>query len=483
MAGKLSSSPALKLSGYVGAAVLLFFGGSYLFTSEPEVGKSTNGSQSSQKDTDVDQGPTAGSEPGALTNDVRQLYARFNELQSENNQLKDELKDFKKNGVTNNTPVEGQNNISEEQIENMVAKLVSEQVKGELGTSNMNVDQTTDDALLDFGSLNDENKRKGAGVTLNGYKVSTQSNGVGQKSSNEDSIEWIVPEGVESSEEGGLSGFLSEAKDTIPFNNAKSEEQRRKEQLIQYATIDADAILFGAISLNALIGVTPTDGSVQSPFQFKVELGQENLATSGVYMPDIALMRFSGYAVGEWATGCVEGRITSATFVFNDGAIASITPVDPMKGGGGGKNNSIGYLSDRHGTPCIKGEKHSTLLEYASITGSLSGLSAIGEGLSNAQFDIDKTSTGLTQAFTGNQLELAVGDGLSGGINAINQVVAQRYANVRDIVVAPAGEYVLNMTKQLNIDYDPNGRKLINDDFDSELEAYREEQRIVTATN
>lgn len=483
MAGKLLSSPALKLSGYVGAAVLFFFGGSYLFTSEPEVGKSTNGSQSSQKDTDVDQGPTAGSEPGALTNDVRQLYARFNELQSENNQLKDELKDFKKNSVTNNTPVEGQNNISEEQIENMVAKLVSEQVKGELGTSNMNVDQTTDDALLDFGSLNDENKRKGAGVTLDGYKVSTQSNGVGQKSSNEDSIEWIVPEGVESSEEGGLSGFLSEAKDTIPFNNAKSEEQRRKEQLIQYATIDADAILFGAISLNALIGVTPTDGSVQSPFQFKVELGQENLATSGVYMPDIALMRFSGYAVGEWATGCVEGRITSATFVFNDGAIASITPVDPMKGGGGGKNNSIGYLSDRHGTPCIKGEKHSTLLEYASITGSLSGLSAIGEGLSNAQFDIDKTSTGLTQAFTGNQLELAVGDGLSGGINAINQVVAQRYANVRDIVVAPAGEYVLNMTKQLNIDYDPNGRKLINDDFDSELEAYREDQRIVTATN
>lgn len=69
------------------------------------------------------------------------------------------------------------------------------------------------------------------------------------------------------------------------------------------------------------------------------------------------------------------------------------------------------------------------------------------------------------------------------GINAINQVVAQRYANVRDIVVAPAGEYVLNMTKQLNIDYDPNGRKLINDDFDSELEAYREDQRIVTATN
>lgn len=483
MAGKLTSSPALKLSGYIGAAVLLFFGGSYIFTSEPEVGKSSDSGQSSSQNEGVDQGPTAGSEPGALTNDVRQLYARFNELQSEKNQLKDELEEVKKNGGNNNAPVVGQNNISAEQIENMVAKLVSEQVKGELGTSNMNVDQTTDDALLDFGTLNDDSKRKGAGVTLDGYTVSTQSNGGGQKNGNEDSIEWIVPEGVESSEEGGLTGFLSEAKDTIPFNNVKSEEQKRKERLIQYATIDADAILFGAISLNALIGVTPTDGSVQSPFQFKVELGQENLATSGVYMPDIALMRFSGYAVGEWSTGCVEGRITSATFVFNDGAIASVTPVDPMKGGGDGKNNSIGYLSDRHGTPCIKGEKHSTLLEYASITGSLSGLSAIGEGLANAQFDIDKTSTGLTQAFTGNQLELAVGDGLSGGINAINQVVAQRYANVRDIVVAPAGEYVLNMTKQLNIDYDPNGRKLINHDFDTELEAYREEQRIATATN
>lgn len=468
MAGKITSSPILKLSAYITAAVALLFLITYMSTDELDVDSSDNTSTNGSS-TGVDQSATAGSNPGALTSDVRQLYARIGELENENNQLSNQVDSLGGDGQSDSYL-----NVSAETIDKRIKDALAKYDFGssKLGSTDMNVGQSTDDALLD----NNE-KRDGAGFKINGYTVSPTSN----SSINDEEIEWITPEGVEVNEEDGIQNFISSAKEALPFDGlADSEEKKRKERLIQYATIDADAILFGAVALNSLIGVTPTDGSVQSPYQFKIELGQDNLATSGVYLPDIALMRFSGYAVGEWSTGCVEARLTSATFVFDDGVIASITPID-KSGNQGEGSAAIGYISDVHGTPCIKGKKYSTLLEYASVSGALSALSSVGEGLANAQFDVQSNANGISQAFTGDQLELSAGKGLSGGLGAINQAVAKRYAQVRDIIVAPPGKYVLNMTKQLNIDYDPNGRRLINDNFDAELEGYYEEQHITNS--
>ncbi|GEA09129.1 integrating conjugative element protein [Alteromonas sp. KUL42] len=478
MSEKLTTSPVLKLTAIIGSFFLLIVGSSYLFTDDIEPSGKETGSQRAKSTADG-QGPSAGSEPGQLTSDVKEVFARLTEantkleeMNKEYRSLENEVELLKKTGKGGEVlPHDEGMYVTPEMLETKLNSLLAKQSEGSLGSKNMTVDGSADEAILNFSGAQESRSGNKGTIGLEGYDYHVQGD-----YAPDGEVSWILPEGENETEQGGITGFLEEAKVNLPFESEplKSDREKRRERLIQYATIDADAIFFGAVALNSLIGVTPSDGGVSSPFQFKVELGQENLATSGVYMPDIALMRFTGFAVGEWSTGCVEGKITSATFVFNDGAIAVITPVKPM--GNKDANGAIGYLSDKYGTPCIRGEKHSTLKEYATVAGSLASVASAGQALSNAQFDVQSSPNGIAQAFTGSQLELAAGSGISGGLESINSVIAQRYANVRDIVVAPAGEYVINMTTQLNIDYDPNGRKLINDDFDKELEEYRAKQ-------
>jgi integrating conjugative element protein (TIGR03752 family) len=475
MATKLGSSPILRLGTWGVGIVLAFMFVSWLLNDDElpqgDVTKQQSTSAQSLKDAEA-----AENEKGALANDVKQLFARFDQVNKQNQDLAEQLQKFGK-GLSGQSNVTTTQQLTADDIEALITKEVNRRMAAQSsspelleGSTSMNVGQSTEDALSAFESGG------GAGVGLSGYVVGGNS----KATKDDETVEWLLPQ--DAPVEGGktvFDGFFDKASEQLDFasDGTLNGGGNKKKTSIQYATIDKDAILYKAMVLNDLIGVVASGDTVQAPFKFKLEVSQENLATSGLYMPHVAMMRLSGYSRGEWATGCVEGIVTGATFVFEDGTISEISTGEDGKEGGNG--NQIGYLSDIHGSPCIKGKKYSDLMEYAGVSGGLTALAAAGDALASAQYSVQKSPDNVMQTFDGSLLSNAVGQGASQGINSINQVIATRYANVRDLVVAPAGQYVVMLSQQINIDYNPEGRKILNENFEEELEAYRANKQSV----
>lgn len=474
MATKIGSSPILRLGTWGIGIVLAFMFFSWVLNDDElnqaeEKPKPAN-STLSKKDAELVE-----KEKSVIANDVKQLFARFDQVSKQNIELKQQLEKFGKASTGQNSESAGQQ-LTADDIEALITREVNRRLAAQQsgtevleGSTSMNVGQSTEDALSEFES-------GGAGVGLGGYVVGGGKNPL----KDDEKIEWVLPQDV--AVEGGktvFDGFFNKASEQLDFasDGTLNGGGNKKKTSIQYATIDKDAILYNAMVLNDLIGVVASGDTVQAPFKFKLEVSQENLATSGLYMPHVAMMRLSGYSRGEWATGCVEGIVTGATFVFEDGTISEISAGEEGKDGGNG--NQIGYLSDIYGSPCIKGKKYSDLMEYAGISGGLTALAAAGDALASAQYSVQKSPDNVLQTFDGSLLSNAVGQGASQGINSINQVIATRYANVRDLVVAPAGQYVVMLSQQINIDYNPEGRKILNENFEEQLEAYHANKQSV----
>ncbi len=481
MSTKLQTAPALKLASValivVGAIAAVSWLGS---DSSEEIGKTTESTGSTTQQPDKKAIKAEEAAKSQQADDIRQLYARFQEVQNQNQASSELLKKIQEQldaakGV----------GLDPAQLATMVQKEIDKHLAGAASTS-MEVGVDTDSALNGVPAqtpvAQPDASGNGAGVSLKGYDQYVVNNDPSAAPA-EEKIEWVLPQ--DGPAEGTAVGeFLDKTvgANTLDFStggepkkNGAGQSQDSKKQLIEYATIDKDAILYNAMVLNDLIGVVATGDTVQNPFQFKLELSAENLATSGIYLPDVAMMRMSGIVRGEWVTGCVEAKITGATFVFNDGHISQISVGNVGKDVGGG-GSYLGYLTTIHGSPCIKGKKYSNLAEFASITGGLSALAAAGDAVASAQYSVTKDATNVLQTFDGNLASNAAGQGIAEGMNSVNQVIAARYANVRDLVVAPSGQYVVMLSKQLNIDYDPKGRRLLNENFENDLEKYHAQQ-------
>ncbi len=469
MSTVLQNSPALKVASIaVGIVVVVAL---YSAFSGDEKPAQTNGQSVQHQqvtkpvEADPDAADTAAQDRARLSAQMQEILLKVKALESD-----------KSNQVN---PQEG---VSTSDITKLVEQKLAE-LNGNTPPSpskpstSMTVAQSTDDALSDYVVSGDTplNKNQPASEQINfdAPVESEQTVGLSGFSvgafSNDNEVQWVMP--ADAKEGGFIDGFM---KETDKLNFAESKEEKKKKQFVQYATIDKEAILYDAVVLTELVGVTPYSGQVTSPYYFKIELGRENLMTSGINLPQIAQMRMSGYAVGEWTTSCVQGIVTSATFVFEDGTIASAGATQSEAQGSG-----IGYLTDPYGSPCIKGEKYSDLAEYVAVAGGLGAVSAIGDGISNAQFDMTQTATGLQQAFTGSSMQLALGEGLSGSTSAASEIIAKRYESTRDLVIAPPGQYVVvQLTQQLDINYDPEGRKILNHDFEQDLAEYYEQKAI-----
>lgn len=204
-------------------------------------------------------------------------------------------------------------------------------------------------------------------------------------------------------------------------------------------TIPQNSTLMGSLSMTALLGRVPVNGTVSDPYPFKVIIGKDNLTANGIELPEVQAAVVSGVATGDWTLSCVRGNITSMTFVFADGTVRTVpTPEDVNvgKGNGGGNNqdqtigggNSIGWISDQYGIPCISGVRRSNAQQYL---GTQSLLTAAGAGAATLLSDDDgQTVTSLSadgtisQAMSGNQ---AMGQILAQGVNDMSEWVNQLY--------------------------------------------------------
>ena len=220
-----------------------------------------------------------------------------------------------------------------------------------------------------------------------------------------------------------------------------------------YFTINNLATLAGSTAFTAMIGRVPIGGQVSDPVPFRVLVGRENLAASGLRVPDeIASMVFEGVAIGDWTLGCVEGSLRTATFIFEDGTIRTV---------GGGQGGRLGYIADRFGTPCVAGKRVSNALPFlAAQVGLAAGAGAAEAFAANETAQIIDGGAAVS-AVVGNAANFAIGRAASSATEEVQRYLADRLSSTFDAIYVPPGaEVSLLIQQEITIDYDPQGRRL-----------------------
>lgn len=225
-------------------------------------------------------------------------------------------------------------------------------------------------------------------------------------------------------------------------------------------TLPPNTILSSATLITPIIGRVPSiDGNVSDPFFFQVEVGIDNLAANGHTIPGIAKMFASGYATGIREQSCARGYIDSLTFIFVDGRIVT----QGNKSGQGESNQkAIGYLADKWGKPCIRGNYINNAKDYLISRGAASFLEAAAEGLSQSQVTYQQNDSGNYQAILdGSVWSFIFGKGVGGTASEIADYVRDRALNAVDIVYVEQAQNVqIFIDEMVEIDYDSKARKV-----------------------
>ena len=191
-------------------------------------------------------------------------------------------------------------------------------------------------------------------------------------------------------------------------------------------------------------------------------------------------MIVSGYSEGDLVTSSVSGWVTSLTFVFQDGTIYNVSSNDNNIGKFT-KDNALGYLSDHFGNPFIRGELISNAPEYL---GTKVGLS-VASGFATAYAQDQTTNQmnlvgGASSTVTGSAKKFMMGQGMASGANAASQWFDDRAQNSFDAIYVPTLdpqgqpiEIAVNFSKEITINYDPNGRKVNYDPTQNSTNAMR----------
>jgi len=220
-------------------------------------------------------------------------------------------------------------------------------------------------------------------------------------------------------------------------------------------TVPRNATLIGSTAMTALVGRIPVKGKVQDAMPFKLLVGADNLAANGITIPGVEGMVWSGTAVGDWTLSCITGRLTSVTFVFQDGTIRTISSDDQAQ--------QLGWISDERGIPCITGERITNAASFLSQRIGVTALQAGADAAAQAETTTTvsgTTGTGTTTV-TGDVGSYVLGKTVAGGAAEIRKWLDERLEQSFDAVfVRPGIRLAVHVDKQLDIDHDPKGRKI-----------------------
>ncbi|MBX8588605.1 TIGR03752 family integrating conjugative element protein [Pseudomonas cichorii] len=319
--------------------------------------------------------------------------------------------------------------------------------------------------------------------------------GDGQEFKNaQDDIIWVEPRDAKSAPPGSTgAGLGTDVTFPSSFGNAIDKGQKALSAGTQQAsaaispqqeakkvrrvyTLPQNSTLMGSVSMSALVGRVPVDGTVNDPYPFKVLIGPDNLTANGIDLPDVAGAVASGTASGDWTLSCVRGQVKSLTFVFNDGTVRTL----PAPAKDGQQNNSnqnqsqtsgenqpvqggMGWISDPYGIPCIAGERRSNAAEYigsqALVTAAGAGAASLIKSDSTSSSYVSTSSGTLgTTGISGNQ---AMGQILNQGVSDISTWVNKLYGQAfAAVYVQPGAKVALHLDQELAIDYEIKGRKV-----------------------
>ena len=248
--------------------------------------------------------------------------------------------------------------------------------------------------------------------------------------------------------------------------NAKRKEAKTPELTAEaFYTIPDLSALTGGVAATSLIGRVYDDDKISDPYPFKVSVGRENFAASFVDLPDeIEGMLFEGYAVGDWTLSCVRGDLVAASFVFDDGTVVKAYGTD--KGSRPEeaqiKKNTIGYIADEYGNPCIGGTKHTSAPPALLSRFMATALEGYGAAVADAETERFTDSNGsVTTAVTGDISRFAGGQALSSGASDAADWIRRRAGRLIDVVYAESGATIsVHLQQEIYIDKVPDARKV-----------------------
>lgn len=273
------------------------------------------------------------------------------------------------------------------------------------------------------------------------------------------------------------------------------EQQSNKEKTIPYYTIPGSSDIQNATLLTSLIGIVPSKGGkLQQPlFPFSTIISRGDLmAANGMSLPDeIIGMKVGGFAYGVGSfldnISCVRAYATSMLFVFKDGRYKNILDNSQQNSSTIVSNDSIGYLTDQYGNPCIKGEYKTNAPQVLSALIASGGIKGVGDAVAQWQQSTVYGQGGITQAPTGSISKYMAGNALSTGSNLAAEWLKDRVSDSFDIVYVPASypvkskgrvlyrpnRLMLHITKDILIDKSSTSRRLnygqVNKAFDNRL--------------
>lgn len=243
--------------------------------------------------------------------------------------------------------------------------------------------------------------------------------------------------------------------------NASGKSKAEKPKPVPVYTIENTSTLFSNTTMTALMGVVPgKNNSIKNLMRFKLITGAENIASNGLYLPDVRNVVWTGYAIGNREMQCVQATIDTVTYTFQDGTIRTVRK--RQKGSGGQLGEGLGYLSDRWGKPCIAGTLIDNATQYLrdrTVVAAAAGGAAAAAAMQTET--IRDTSGGISTAVTGSQGEYIAGQTGTALLNELAAYLRDRMDQVVDIVYLDAGkDVVIHVEEEIPIDYDPAGRKL-----------------------
>jgi regulator of replication initiation timing len=242
-----------------------------------------------------------------------------------------------------------------------------------------------------------------------------------------------------------------------------------KQKPIPFYTIPANATAVEDRLMTALVGRIPVKGVVTDPYPFKIVFSDNALAANGLRVPNLKQMVVSGYTEGDLNLVSVRGWVTSLTFVFNDGTI-STTSSNENNIGKFSKDAALGYLSDKFGNPFIRGELITNAPAYLGMNVALGAAQGAAAAYAQSQTTSSNNLIGTTtSSVTGSPGAYVGGQAAGNAAAQVQQWWHDRETQSFDAVYVPTIDkktkepifIAVNFAKEIPIDYNPEGRKII----------------------
>ena len=241
----------------------------------------------------------------------------------------------------------------------------------------------------------------------------------------------------------------------IPPLEASEEQSVHKTHIDPRFTIPQNATLVGATTLTGLIGRVPVENRVVDPMPFKLLTGSDNLAANGHTIDGLAGSVWSGHAIGDWTLSCVSGTLTSVTFVFDDGRIATVGENRPDSEG-------LAWISDAHGTPCLPGSRKTNMKSW--LVAQMGAGFVSGAANATSAYEVTQSNNLLGSTFSrvdGDLAKFLLGQSAANSSSALSNWLMDRADQEFDAVVLPsAQEVAVHVNRPIHIDYNTEERKL-----------------------